>query len=116
MRNAIGGDNLRLLSAIVIALLAGVVALVIMAVVQWRFDLPTPTALAAAQAPADPSEYHQLRDQQLETLKSCRWLDKSKGAVSLPIERAMDLIIRESAAKSEPRLPRRGQNGAERNL
>jgi len=90
-------DNLRLLPALVIALLAGVVVFVVIAVVQWQFDLPTPAALAAAQVPADPSEHHQLRDQQLEMLKSCRWLDKSKGIVSLPIEDAMRTVVRENA-------------------
>jgi hypothetical protein len=102
MHSVVCRDNLRLVQAIVIAMLAGVVVFIIMAVVQWQFDLPTPAALAAAQAPADPSEYHQLRDQQLETLKSCRWIDKSKNAATLPIERAMDLIVRENAPRTEP--------------
>lgn len=97
MQSAIGRDNLRLLPALVIALLAGVVVFIVMTIVQWQYDLPTPAALAAAQAPADPSEYHQLRDQQLETLKSCRWIDKSKGTIALPIDAAMKIVVRENS-------------------
>ncbi len=97
MRTALCSDNLNLLQAIVVAVLIAAVVLVVMVMAQWRFDLPTPTALAAAQAAADPSELCRLHDQQADALKSCRWIDKNSGLVTLPIETAMELVVRRHA-------------------
>ena len=41
----------------------------------------------------------QLADQQ-EELNSYRWIDQEKGVVGIPIARAMDLVLQESAAES----------------
>lgn len=99
MQTAQCRDNLNLLQAIIVAVLSGVAVLVVMVVAQWRFDLPTPTAVAAAHASADSSESRQLHNQQTDVIKSCRWIDKSKGVVSVPIERAMELTVREMPSR-----------------
>ncbi len=46
-----------------------------------------------------PAELSRLRSQQLEELHSYRWIDQSKGVVGIPIDRAMELMVREQAAK-----------------
>ncbi len=51
-----------------------------------------------------PEELARLRAQQLEELHSYRWIDPRKGVVAIPIERAMELIVREQggAKKAAP--------------
>jgi hypothetical protein len=41
------------------------------------------------------AEHQQLRDQQLADLNSYRWIDKERGVAGIPIDRAMELSVRE---------------------
>ena len=43
-----------------------------------------------------PEELARLRAEQQEALYSYRWIDEKRGVVSIPIDRAMDLIAEES--------------------
>lgn len=54
----------------------------------------------------------QLRAEQQERLQSYRWVDKPSGVVAIPIERAMDLVVRDESerASRKPARPGRGQN------
>jgi hypothetical protein len=48
-----------------------------------------------------PYEYNTLVARQLEQLQgpqAYRWVDQAKGKVGLPIDRAMELVVRERAA------------------
>ena len=45
----------------------------------------------------DPEELTRLRADQIEQLHGYRWIDRDKGVVAIPIDRAMDLIVREAA-------------------
>jgi hypothetical protein len=42
-----------------------------------------------------PEQLRQLRTQQLDQLNSYRWVDEQGGVVTIPIERAMGLVVRE---------------------
>jgi len=44
---------------------------------------------------AAPQELAQLRASQLAALNSYRWLNEKEGVVGIPIERAIELIVRE---------------------
>ncbi|MBI5869272.1 MAG: hypothetical protein HZB43_13460 [candidate division Zixibacteria bacterium] len=47
-----------------------------------------------------------LRAEQLELLEGYRWIDRSKGTVTIPIDRAMELVVRDLAADStRPQVP-----------
>ncbi len=46
---------------------------------------------------ATPAETVQTKTAQAARLKSYAWLNREKGVVSLPIERAMELLAAESA-------------------
>lgn len=46
-----------------------------------------------------PEELDSLRASQLEVLHEYRWVDRSKGVVAIPIDRAMEIVERESAAR-----------------
>lgn len=44
-----------------------------------------------------PEELAALRAEQLELLNNYRWIDRNKGTVAIPIERAMELMVSELA-------------------
>jgi hypothetical protein len=52
---------------------------------------------AAKNYGAPHRELAELRNKQLQELGGYRWLDQTKGAVGLPIERAMELTVRDLA-------------------
>ncbi len=45
-----------------------------------------------------PEELAQARAQQLEQLGSYRWVDRKAGVVGIPIDRAMELVVRDGVA------------------
>ena len=60
-------------------------------------------------APAS-EELASLRASQLEVLHSYRWIDQPNGVVGIPIERAMELVVREHGAAAP------GQGSARKEL
>lgn len=44
-----------------------------------------------------PAELEQLRASQLARLQGGTWVDKKEGIVTIPIERAMERVVKESA-------------------
>lgn len=89
-------NSLRFPAAIGFGLVIALAFLLFMTVVQWRLGWPTRTMVGAEQAAGDSSELRQLQEAQRKQLASYRWLDKSKGVVGIPIDRAMELVFRES--------------------
>ena len=49
-----------------------------------------------------PEELSQLRAQQLETLHSYRFVDPRAGVVAIPIDRAMELVVRDGGNSPWP--------------
>jgi len=47
------------------------------------------------------TELEQHRAAEHATLSAYRWLDREQGIVRLPIERAMDLVVEQSAVEGE---------------
>jgi len=47
----------------------------------------------------EPAELRTLEAGQLDQLRDYRWVDPSGGVVAVPIERAMELVIRDSTAE-----------------
>jgi hypothetical protein len=41
---------------------------------------------------------HDLRSQQLGTIQEYRWIDRDAGTVTIPIERAMEVVVEERGA------------------
>ena len=42
-----------------------------------------------------PEQLRQVRTEQLDRLNSYRWVDEQNGVVTIPIERAMELVVQE---------------------
>jgi hypothetical protein len=51
------------------------------------------------KAAAATAETIRIRTEQLELLRFYRWVDKNKGIIAIPIERAMQLVVTEENAK-----------------
>ncbi len=49
-----------------------------------------------------PEELRSLEASQLTILEEYRWVDRGKGIVGIPIDRAMELLVRREAAKPAP--------------
>ena len=46
-----------------------------------------------------PEELRRVQAEQLDQLNSYRWIDEQNGVVSIPIDRAMELVIQEAQEK-----------------
>jgi len=43
-----------------------------------------------------PEELRRVQAEQLDQLNSYRWIDEQNGVVTIPIDRAMELVVREA--------------------
>jgi hypothetical protein len=50
---------------------------------------------------ARPAELTKLVDGQLAELNTYRWIDQEKKVVAIPIDRAMELVLREQSTKAK---------------
>jgi hypothetical protein len=55
-----------------------------------------------------PEQLARLRAEQQEQMNSYGWVDEKAGVVRVPIDRAMDLVVEESAGRESGRTPRHG--------
>jgi len=63
---------------------------------------PAATPVAKPQLQVQPeSELSQLRSSEEQILRNYGWIDREKGIVRIPIERAMDIIAAEKAVQKE---------------
>ena len=59
--------------------------------------------IEAKQETQGPGEFRRLKADQLLSLGEYRWVDPEKKIVAVPIERAMELLVREAAAEERDR-------------
>ena len=59
-----------------------------------------------------PEELAQARAQQAEQIHAYRWIDRPKGVVGIPIEAAMELVVREGAGPAVPSAAPAGPKSA----
>jgi hypothetical protein len=101
-------------------LLALAVALVCVFLI-WFFGLlegsakrhdPQLSPLIGAQSPppprlqTDPSnDLDRMRAAEDRALTGYRWIDKERGVVQLPVDRAMDLLLEEGLPETKPEVP-----------
>jgi hypothetical protein len=52
----------------------------------------------------------ELRDTETQELTTYGWVDQEKGIVRIPIDRAMDLLVQESASRRTPPAPGQGED------
>lgn len=49
-----------------------------------------------------PLELRQVQAQQLEQLNGYRWINEQEGIAAVPIDRAIDLLVEEARAETQP--------------
>jgi hypothetical protein len=105
------------LSALVLAASVAAVCLFLI----WFFGLLEGTAkrhdprlspLAGSQSPPAPrlqtnpaTDLDQMREAEDWVLSSYRWIDKERGIVQLPIDRAIDLLLAEGLPETKAEMP-----------
>ncbi len=60
--------------------------------------------LEIKNTPRTSGQYEGVRTERLERMTKYEWLDADAGAVAIPIDRAIDLVIEELAQQPEPGL------------
>lgn len=88
----------------------------------WFFDLlenraqrrdPRLSPLVGAQSPPPPrlqtnpaDDLARLRAAEERALSGYRWIDKERGVIQLPVERAMELLLEEGLPETSAEVPR----------
>lgn len=99
MSNQSDPDALRTVYVGAISVILTLVAVI--ALQAWYYQAQESEVARKAVA---SEELSALRADQFELLQSYRWVDQTKGTVSIPIDRAMELVVRDLATDST-RMP-----------
>lgn len=75
----------------------------------WFYVVRDDVMQARVYSVRDP-RLQELRDTETKELTTYGWVDKDKGIVRIPIDRAMDLLVRESASRPASAAPSRGED------
>ncbi len=89
-------------------LIGAVVLVVIILVLQGLFFKARQSQLAKKAAARPAQELTTLRAEQLQKLHEYRWVDQPAGVAAIPIERAMELVVRESRTSTSASPSRPG--------
>ena len=79
----------------VVGVFAVVLLLVIVVGLQVLYATMTQAELARKDSPIASPALADYVSQQRERLDGYRWVDQTKGVVAIPIDKAMDLVVRE---------------------
>jgi len=89
-------DDPSFSGSVVAGVLGAIVLFVIIVALQTMFYSMKRSELERKVYSQTNEELARQRAQQLEILNSYGWADQSKGIVQIPIQRAMELVSRES--------------------
>ncbi|MEW6741667.1 MAG: hypothetical protein AB1486_02815 [Planctomycetota bacterium] len=100
MRNVVRADDDPKMMRLLMIGAAGVVILfvTIVALQALYYDV-TRRELEAKTYTVEPRDLHLLRQAQRQKLSQYASIDPEKGIVAIPIERAMELLVREAGGK-----------------
>jgi hypothetical protein len=87
-------DDPRATTTIVVLAFGSILVFVIILALQTLF-FSAQEAERQVKTFGPPEELSRLRAGQLERLNAYRWVDASKGVVAIPIDRAMELVVRD---------------------
>jgi hypothetical protein len=82
-------------------LMVGIVSVIlfaagVFAISAWFTHLENDEADVKARQPVMPPDLRSARDRQEMDLVTYGWVDREKGIVRLPIDRAMELVVKET--------------------
>jgi hypothetical protein len=90
-------DPIASATAVVVVVFSLAVAVTLIAL-QAYYGRATARELEVKVLQITPEERARVETEQRERLSGYRWVDRDAGVVSIPIERAMELVVREAAA------------------
>ena len=82
-------------STVIVAVIGALIVFVLIVALQAYFYNAEETEREGKVYAEVPQELAGLRAQQVEQLNSYHWVDQSKGTVAIPIERALELTVRD---------------------
>jgi hypothetical protein len=85
-------------STVLVGLIGSLLVIVLVVFLQGLYDRMHRAELRQKVVEATPRELQTLRVRQLEKLSTTAWVDKAAGVVSIPVDRAMELLV------GDPRL------------
>ena len=80
---------------VVVGIVGAILIFVVIVALQALFNRAEEGELARKVVAAAPRDLESVRAEQLERLNGYRWVDRSKGIVSVPIDRAMEKVLAE---------------------
>jgi len=92
----VGGGDPHTPTIVLVGIVGAILLFVIIVALQALFyNAETQTVSRINQG--DPRQLSRLRAEQLEAISSYGWVDQRQGTVTIPIERAMELTVRDLA-------------------
>jgi hypothetical protein len=87
---------------VVVGILFAILTFVVIVLLQaWFYRIQAEEHHAKSVAPRSDELTRAVADQEAD-LHRYRWLDRDEGLVGIPIERAMELLVREAAEAETP--------------
>lgn len=96
------GDDPNSTLTVLVGVIGALVLFAVIALLQAFLYRSEKGESARKNAVQSPDELALLRAEQQEILASYRWVDQPKGVVAIPIERAMELVVRDPAPPATP--------------
>jgi hypothetical protein len=88
-------DDPRAPTTLVVAIVGAVLVFAIIVALQAFFYRSEEAERSIKYYAQAPEELARLRAQEQEQLNSYHWVDPARGVVSIPIDRAMELVVRD---------------------
>jgi hypothetical protein len=89
-------------STVLIGLIGTVLLIAAVALLQGLFNNVERKELRKKVVETTPQELQNLRIKQIGQLRATAWVDQAGGVVSIPVERAMEMVVRDPAAAAVP--------------
>ena len=96
-------DELRASPIVIVGVVGAVLIFVIIVALTALFLWVEESEIAEKTAGQAPSNLRLSENEQLVILTEYRWIDKEKGIVRVPIDRAIELVLADEARKEEGR-------------
>lgn len=106
-RTEAGGADPNTPSVVLVGVVGAIMVFVVIVALQALF-YNTETQTIGRINEGDPQLLGRLRAEQLEAVSSYAWKDRDKGVAVIPIDRAMELTVRDIAANRPPPHPTTG--------
>jgi hypothetical protein len=92
-------------ATVLVGLIGTVLLVAAVALLQGLYDNVERRELRLKVVLTTPEEIRALRVKQLEQLKATAWVDHAAGVVAIPVDRAMELIVRNPSLTAVPPKP-----------